>query len=157
MRTLSATALEAMLKQQTKEVFLLCLEITHPNLSPPIRVVRGIKNALVHGGNTYTAYPFDINLPGESGDELAKVTLRIDNVSREIVEAVRNLSSPATVSLFVVLASSPDIIEAGPFEMTLRDTTYDALTVEGELRWEDILNQSYPGHLFTPATCPGLF
>jgi hypothetical protein len=85
------------------------------------------------------------------------VALSIDNVDRTIVEAVRTVSSPPTASLSVVLASDPDTVEAGPFELTIREVQYDALVVTATMAVEDILNEPFPGDLFTPQNFPGLF
>jgi hypothetical protein len=57
----------------------------------------------------------------------------------------------------VVLASSPDTVEAGPFTMTLVAAEYDALVVTGELAFEDVLNEPFPGHGYIPSEYPGLF
>ena len=81
----------------------------------------------------------------------------IDNVDRQIVETLREISSPPTVSHFVVMASAPDQIEAGPFDMALREADYNSTTVTGKLVWEDFLNQKYPAHDYAPANFPGLF
>ena len=47
-RNLSAAALEGMLRQETDEVFLVCLEINEASLSDPIRVVRNDEETLAH-------------------------------------------------------------------------------------------------------------
>ena len=49
------------------------------------------------------------------------------------------------------------VVEAGPYWFMLRDITYDAMTISGEMAWEDVLNQEFPGDTLTPATAPGLF
>jgi hypothetical protein len=88
---------------------------------------------------------------------MPNVTLSIDNVDRQIVNAVRALTGPPTVTVSVVLASSPNTIEAGPYQMTLRDASYDSLVVSGTLSVEDMMNEPYPVDLMTPANFPGLF
>ncbi len=55
------------------------------------------------------------------------------------------------------MASSPDIVEAGPFNMALVTAEYDALTVTGELAFKDVLNEPFPGHAYVPGDYPGLF
>ena len=112
---------------------------------------------IVSQGETYIAYPFEIALPDEDAESVARVTLRIDNVDREIVKSLRSISSPLSVGLEVVMAASPDTVEAGPFNMTLVSAEYDALTVTGELAFEDVLNEPFPGHAYVPSDYPGLF
>jgi hypothetical protein len=155
-RTVSAVARAALNAPQTDQVFLALLTIAHANLPTPIRVVNDMVN-LTSRGDEYIAYPFNIDLPGESEDELPRVRLTIDNVDRQLVEAVRTLTTPPTITLEVVLASSPDTVEAGPFPFTLRSAEYDAFVVTGDLAFEDVLNEGFPAHSFTPNAFTGLF
>jgi len=156
MRSTSLNFRRAAYAQRTDEVILLLLTITHPDMEMPIRVVNDLQS-IMSRGNKFIAFPFEINLPEETSEQLSKVTLRIDNVDRLIVYSLRTLSSAPEVTLEAILATSPDIVEAGPFNMTLRDVKYDALVVEGTLYFEDLLNEPYPGDSFVPAHFPGLF
>ncbi|MEY2653819.1 MAG: hypothetical protein RLZZ524_847 [Pseudomonadota bacterium] len=156
MRTLSTTATAAILGAQTGEVFVVLLALAHAQLAATVRVTSDAI-ATVSNGDTYNPFPFTVALPGERGDRLAGAQLIIDNVDRSIVTALRQIGSAPTVTISVVLASSPDTIEAGPFVYTLKNASYDALTVQGDLAFEDILNEAFPGHSFVPTSHPGLF
>lgn len=156
MRTLSSAAQAAITAAQTGEAFLVLLALSHPQLAAPIRVTSDAV-ATVSGGDTFSPFPFTVQLPAERGDRLAGATLVIDNVDRSVVTALRSIGSGPTVTLKVVLASSPNTVEAGPFVYTLKNAKYDALTVEGELAFEDILNEAFPGASFVPFSHPGLF
>lgn len=155
-RNVSATLKSAAFAQRTDKVFLVLIEIDHDDLSTPIRVVNNTEN-ITSNGNVYQAYPFEINMLSDLKDELPKVTLTIDNVDRQIVQAVRTVSSAPDVTLSVVLADAPNTIEAGPFAMSLKNASYDAFVVSGELGAEDILNEPYPEGTFNPVDFPGLF
>lgn len=157
-RPLSTVAKAAIFAQQTGEVFLVLLDLEHPNFSSTIRVCNN-DLAIVSRGYTYVPFPFEISLPDETEDSPPRVSLKIDNVDRRVVTEIRSVvsGSPVTVRLFVVVASSPDTVEAGPFEFSLRDVQYDATKVEGTLLFEDVLNESFPSESFTPARFPGLF
>jgi hypothetical protein len=77
-------------------------------------------------------------LPEEGEDRPPRARLTIDNVSREIVLALRQIQAAPTVTMEVVRASEPDLVEASfPF-FRLLDVRYDALVVEGELGVEDL-------------------
>lgn len=157
-RTTSAALKTAVFSQETNKVFLVLLTIQHADIGSPdtLYFVNNYED-VSSGGDTYTAYPFMINLPGDIEDQLTQVQLVIDNVDRSIVEAIRTLTGPPTVTLSVVLSDTPDVIEAGPFEMTLRNTEWDAITVSGSLQPQDILNEPYPGDGYTPQNFPGMF
>jgi hypothetical protein len=58
----------------------------------------------------------------------------------------------------VVLASSPNTIEAGPFAMSLQQAQADAQTITGTLGYEsDIFSQQVPAQQYLPTSSPGLF
>lgn len=148
--------ISAVYRQETDEAFILLLTIDHPNLATAVRVCLNSQN-ITSRGNEYVAYPFEIDLPSDDPEQPSRVTLTIDNVDRSIVTAIRQLEGPPTVDLEVIMASTPDTVEAGPFSFTLRNANYDILSVEGELAFEDLLNEPFPAESFTPATHPGLF
>ncbi len=62
-----------------------------------------------------------------------------------------------TVTMTVVLASSPNTIEAGPFGFTVREVGYDTTTIEATLQYEDVLNDAHPADIYTPTDFRGLF
>lgn len=105
----------------------------------------------------YLPYAFEVNLPDDTAEQLPQVTLRIDNVDPVICETLRSMDSPATVTLDVVMASSPEVVEIGPFAFDLPSARYDDMAVEGTLMFEDLLNEKFPKDIMTPATTPGLF
>lgn len=156
MRNMSATATEAVLSQYTDQVFLWLLEIDHEDLAEPLRFVNSTQD-IVSNSNNYIAFPFEITLPSEDGETISDIQLTISNVDRIITETIRNMASVATITASVILASSPDDVEAGPFTMSMKEVTYNALSVTGSLRWENTLDLSYPGYTFTPSGFPGLF
>lgn len=155
-RTLSATARQALYAQETGEVFLLLLTIDHATLESPIRVANNFED-IVSNGNTYVAFPFQITLPDDLDDHPPAMRLSIDNVDRAIVEAVRSIASPPTITLDVILVAAPDTVEASFTGFTLRNCDYDALVVEGDLALEDVLNEPFPAGSFTPDLFPSAF
>lgn len=155
-RPLSLAARRALTGSETDEVFLILLTIASAEMAVPIRVVNDRAN-LTSRGNAFIAFPFDLVLPADDGETLSQVQLRIDNVDREIVAALRQLTTPPDVTMEVVRAAEPDIVEAGPFAMQLVAADYTALVVTGTLAFEDVLNARFPGDDFAPASHPGLF
>lgn len=156
MRSLSTVLQRAIYAQDTKEVVLMLLTIAHANLVTPIRVVNNLE-AITSQGYTWAAFPFEVSLPIESDDQIPVMTLRIDNVDRQIVTAVRNLQGPPDITLDIVVASQPDIVEATFVGFKLKNVSYDNLVVEGEMRLEEILSEPYPQHRMTPFHFTGLY
>lgn len=155
-RELTLAARQSLTAQETDQVWLLLLTITAVGLTEPIRVVND-RQDVTSRGNLHVAYPFECDLPGDSGETVQRVTLRIDNVDRGIISAIRAVREPPAVTLEVIRRAAPDTVEAGPFVMSLVEARADAFAVEGELVYEDVLNAPFPAHTYNPADYPGLF
>lgn len=154
-RDLSQTALHSASAEETEEVWLCLLTIEHDDLAAPIRVVNNIED-IVSRTNTYLGCPFEIDEPGDDPNGPTDARLKVDNVSKEIVTAVRLISSPPTVTIEVILASDPDNLEYSIPYLTLRDASWDASFVQGTLRFED-LSVEPVAETITPGRMPGLF
>ena len=113
MRSLTAALRYIMMQQETGEVVLVLLTITHPSLSEPIRLVNDATSEsgstnLVRGGQTYVAFPFDIQLPTDVDSEAPRARLTVCNVSREIVAFARSANPAPEVMIEIVRAAAPD-------------------------------------------------
>ena len=155
-RSISNTFTEAMFAPNTAEVPLVFLELT----SDDFATLRFVNNTadVTSNGDLYTAFPFMVDVPPEaSATQLPLSPLRIDNVSREIIEEIRSIDTPPKANIFLALHSTPDTIEAGAWEFTLLNATYDSDTIQGSLGFEDILNELFPYGTFNPKDFPALF
>lgn len=153
-REFSVTATAALVAEETDEVFLDLLIIDHADLAAPIRLVRNMEN-ITHLGQTYIGMPFDIELPDE-GERPGEARVSVDNVSREITNAIRSITSPPTVVYRLIVASDPDVIEYELSGLTLRDVTYDIGVVQGYLRYEDLTVEPVADTI-TPSRFPSMF
>ena len=155
-RNVSNSFKSAAFGQETDEVFLVLLEIDHTDLDEPIRVTSdGVQT--VSNGNTFVAYPFELSLPSNPETGISQAQLTIDNISQDIIVSIRNITTPPTVVIQVVLASAPNDVEAEFSGFELKNVSYDALTITGTLTIESFMNEPYPGGSFLPSTFPGLF
>jgi hypothetical protein len=151
----SAPAIAAANLETTDEVWLALIKIEHPAIAQPIRVVNNTQE-ITSNGELYLAGAFIISPPDDSAG-VPSCSIEIDNVDRAIVDAARAINTPATVTLSIILASSPNVIEGGPWSMSLIEVSYDPKKVTGTLAYEDFLNEQYPSRTFNPARYPGLF
>lgn len=157
MRQLSQAALQALLAQDTAEVFIPILKITHPDLTAPILLAYNTETVHRADGD-YLPYPFQINIPESSDNEAPTVNLTVDNTDLSVNDAIRSLVGMPTVEFSVVLASSPDTVEIGPYEMSLQNAQANAQTITGTLGFEqDMFSQSVPAQTYIPTNSPGLF
>lgn len=155
--TLSAAGLASINAQETSEVWLPLVVLDHEDFADPVRLVANIE-AVTHSGDVFTPYPFTIALPDETDDLGAAVVRWVaDNVSLEILDELRAVSGPIQGSVFWVLASDPDHIEIGPFDLELRGFKYNDMTISGQMTIEPILDAVFGALSMDPKNAPGLF
>ena len=127
MRRLSLNARMAQDAVASGEIEVVLFLIEHPELSAPIRLstdnaVRISVDPEVYGtvstwrgGSAADPYLWIIAsavLPGDAEDAPAQATLVLEILDAGMVELIRSFTSPATVSMAVVEASSADQVEA---------------------------------------------
>lgn len=155
-RNVSAELKQAVYAQETTQEFIVLITLSHPDLAVPIRVNSSGQD-MISNGETFIAYPFEVILPDDVDDRPPRAKLRIDNISREIILAIRTINSAPFVTIQIVMASAPDTIEAEFLDFRLANITYDQLMVEGDLTLEEFIGEPYPARVFSPADFPGLF
>lgn len=152
----SVTTRGDMFASEADEGLLVLLTIDHDDLAEPIRVVANNEN-VTSNGNEFIAYPFEIILPTSSPDAPPRAQLTIDNVTREIAQTIRQISSAPTVLIEVVRTDDFDSIEFSFPQLNLKNVRWDAGQVSGDLVSEDLQLEPYPADTFVPSNFPGLF
>jgi Domain of unknown function (DUF1833) len=156
LRSLTLATRQALFANETGEVFLFLVALSHPDMVTMFFVNNQVD--IISNGESYLAFPFELTLPDDREDVITRIQLQIDNVDRRVVEAVRSIDTPATVTVSVIRAAEPNVLVAGPIDCVLRNVSYNALTVSGDLApHENILDEPFPQHSCTPATTPGVF
>lgn len=155
-RDLSQNTLQALFAPETGEAFLVLLTLDHDDLDVPIRVTSDAVETTSQG-RVFVPYPFELIIPDERENQSPRARLRLDNISREIVAAIRSIATSPAVLMEVVRAADPDVIETSFPDFRFINVSYDALTVEGDLSIEDFTAEPYPARVFSPGDFPGLF
>ena len=166
-RTVSAALRRATYAQQTGEVPVLLVTFDHEDLDTPRRVSSDptqrveVSDRIVYGtvsrGLTFYYAPFELALPSDQEDAAPRTRVRIDATDQALVDALRALVSPVQVTMEVVLASSPDLVEAETAAFDLVDVSYSAVELEGELVLDALTREPFPAMRFDPARAPGVF
>lgn len=156
MRDTSAAARAQLYAQNATQAFLHLVTITHADLASPIYLTDNLTD-ITSDGQVFTAFPMKVVLPPDVPSEMPQVDLVIDAVDRSIIIAVRSIATPPTVTINVVMASTPDTIECGPLVYEAVAVDYNATEVRLRLEVERILSEPYPANLYTPHTAPLLF
>ncbi len=154
--TISADFKRDVYDPETGEAFLALLTLDHADISPPIRAVNNTED-IVSRGDTFVAYAFDLTMPESNAEAPPRARLVIDNVSREIAQSIRLITTAPSVLIEIIRASVPNTVEVALPLFFLRDVKWNAMQVSGELVVEDLMTEPFPALQFTPAHFPGLF
>ena len=144
----------------TDAVFLVLLSIDHDDLAAPIYCVnnnQAVTSTIPGGSTLFLATAFNFVLGRNADGEVNNAQLTIDNVDRRIVQAVRTISSPATVTAWIIMASDPNTIVQGPWNFELLNVTYNSYNVSGDLVFKAYLEEIAGTVFFPPNTFPGLY
>lgn len=136
---------------------LYLLEITHAQLSEPIRVVRDTED-LVSNGELFQKCWFEVVWPEDVENRSPRAPLRVDNVGKELTEWLDASAGGrgAQVQVMLVMRDTPDVIEDEALCDLLR-VRQDGAFVLGEIGYEDVMNLPGLGVTHRPDVSPGLF
>lgn len=136
---------------------LYLLEITHPQLAVPVRVVNDNQD-LVSNGNTFTAMAFRISLPDDVAQQMPRAQLAIDNIGRELTQWLEasNGGQGAQVRVMQVMRDTPNVIEAD-YTLDLLNVKQTVFEVTADLGYEDTLGRPALVATYRPENTPGLF
>lgn len=165
---LSAAALQAMFSPDADDDLICLLTFTGTGISPPIRLADGFtgrisedSEEIVYGvtsrSNDYIYLPLQISLPTEEQTAVPRCTLTIHDVTRYLTPVIRSISTPPSVTLELVLKSTPDVVEASFPGFLMGGITYNADTVTADLTVETLVTEPFPAGTFVPSSFPGLF
>lgn len=137
-------------------VVLHALEITHPDVPAPVRVVNDAEDRTIDG-ETYTALRFGLRLAPDAEGRTPRAELVVDNVGRPLTQWIERSGggsgSAVRVMEFLAGQSSPE------WELTLElaNVHVDQQQVTASIGYEALLGRRSVRLRHDPETSPGLF
>lgn len=172
MRRLSLNARLAQLDLRPEEIEVVLMRMTHPLLTAPIRLStdnteRITADPLVYGtrsrwgGANPVTEPYlwvvaSTLLPSDLDDAPAAASIVLENLDAGMAELLRSFTEPANVDLAVVLASSPDEVEAEYTDLRLVGCEITAGEITLRLSREEIELEQMPAGRMTRDRFPGV-
>ena len=165
--TLSPSALRAMFSPDADDDIITLLTISGPGMTTQSiadgytqrlsetadEVIYGVKSR----GSDFVFLPMEISLPTEDATAAPRCQITIHDIAYALVPALRTITQAPSVTLEMVLASDPDVVEASFPGFLLGAIQYNANTVTGELTVASLAQEPFPAHTFNPSYFPGLF
>jgi len=172
MRRLSLNQRLSLEENSTEEVEVALFHIEHAELSAPIRLSTDNTERLTddpltygtrsifNGANTLTE-PFQFvlmsaDLPSDLEAAPAEVGIVLENVTKGIADELQTVTTQATAHMAVVLASSPDEVEAEYRDLKLIRAEGDASEITLYFSRQPIEEESFPADRMTKQRFPGL-
>jgi hypothetical protein len=164
-RSLSLTLRTALNAQETGEVPVFLLTVTHDDLATPLRFSSDptsriseepLRYGTVSRSDTYDFLPMTLTLPDDSDGTPPAFSITLDNVMRDMIPLLRSVSTPAQVTIELVLASDPDSVEVTWPDFDLVNASYDAGQISIDLAVNSLATEPYPAGTFTPGAFPAL-
>lgn len=138
------------------EALLVLLEIDHPFVSEPIRLVNDSQDFLFDGHN-YIAMPFSVNRHSDVQGELPKTTLNIPNVGRSLVKWIDSSGGGRNASISVILARRSSVMEEERINFGIGSVTINNEMVTFSLIIQNNLVKRSMRYVFDTKRAMGLF
>jgi len=155
MRQLSNNVLFELFEQTSSNPFLTLITLSHASFAT-LRIVNNSEN-IISRGDTFLSFPVKITLPTDDGTSEREVQLEMDNAGLDLITEIRSVTTPIDVKLEMILASTPDTVEIAIEELKIRNITYNARSIRGNLYFVDFLNTEMTSEKYTPILFPGIF
>jgi hypothetical protein len=155
-RALAPVTQAAINSADTDKVFVALVTITHADLAQPIRLCTDTANTLSRG-NIYQAWPMQMTLLSDEEGTPPRASIIFDNVDRTIIQQLRTLGESPDITIEVVRADAPDVVEVNLPNMRVGTVTYNFQTIEMDLTLDYFLTEPASHAQFDPSRFPGLF
>jgi len=130
MKILPANLILEKNRLSTTGVWVLLLDITLPDTSV-IRLARNTED-VVFGGNTYTAFPFEIDANKSNAQgQIPSVALRVSNVTRSLQPYIEQYNGAVGFSIRITVVNSSYLAE----NYTELQMTFDVLSCLSDSSW----------------------
>lgn len=172
MRRVSLNARLAQDAASTAEIYVALFYITHASLDAPVRLStdnteRLTNEPLMYGtrstwmGSNPATEPFlfvlaSTVLPSDLDDAPAAGNIILENVDNDIAKLLRGYTDLATIHMAIVLADTPNVVEAEYRDLKIMSHDINAGEVTLSFSREDIEDEYYPRDRMTKDRFPGL-
>ncbi|MER9546499.1 DUF1833 domain-containing protein [Mesorhizobium sp. M0437] len=170
MRRVSLNARLALDQVATDELEVVLVIIEHPLLDAPVRLSsdnadRISVEPLMYGtrstwrtddGSPFLFIMLDALVPDEEDDAPAQASLVLEILDSDIADILTATTVQATCHMAIVLASSPDNVEAEWIGLLMTGADGDSGQVSIKFSMEPITGEPYPADRMTKERFPGL-
>jgi hypothetical protein len=135
----------------------ILLEISHPDLSEPVRVINDTQD-LTSNDKLFIGCPFRFVMPDDFEGQIPKAKLAVDNVGRDLMYWIETSGGGegSSVRIMQIMRSRPDTIE-WEITMNLFNVVVNMQEVSADLGHENLFSKPAIHAQFRPDNSPGVF
>lgn len=156
-RSYSAQYKSTLAQVSMEEAPLILLQIDHPELTTPVRVVNDTQD-ITSNGNLFIAFPFACTLPDDFENQLPRARIIIGNAGRDLMGFIESTDGAigSTAKFQQVMRSRPNQVE---FEITMSlfNVVATNLEVTAELGFDNLFAKPAVSVSYRPENSIGLF
>jgi hypothetical protein len=154
--SLSPAMMAQLFAQESNDPFLFLLTLSHSSWGEEIYLVNNTE-AITSRGKEFVAFPMSIKLPIDDGETARSFSIEFDNVSLQLIEGIRTVTTPISVKIEMILASIPDEVQMSQEELLIQNITYNKSRVVATVILDSFLNTEVTSERYGPTNFPGLF
>ncbi len=143
---------------------LAALEITHPEIAEPVRVINDAQDRVI-AGETYVALRFNARIAADQPGRVPVAELSLDNVGREVTTWISQAQMTASgiqavsVRVMIVVTTADRAVDAPDYDVTMDvlSVTATSQNITARLGFDPLLGRAAVALRHDPQTSPGLF
>jgi len=156
----------------TEEIYVVLMEITHDDLDAPIRLStdnakRVSSDPLVYGTRSswrdanplsepYLWVIASVLVPSDQDDAPSSGSFALETLDSSVTKLLLSFTDPAQLNIAVVLASSPDLVEAEWLGLDITTAAIDSGEIALTFSREEVELERFPFARLTRNRFPGL-
>lgn len=153
---LSPELIGQLFAQESNDPFLSLVTLSHETFDQPIYLVNNTKN-ITSRGNVFQAFPMTIRFPVDDGESARDFQIEFDNVSLELIQAIRSVTTQIGVTVELILASIPDVVQMSQEDLFIATMSYNKTKITARIVLDTFLNVALTSESYTPVSYPGMF
>lgn len=110
-----------------------------------------------HKGNPYVFLPYRIPYPQSEAGRAPETSIEIDNLTRELIPYVRQMTGRARIDIITIHTSDLDRVQTSITGLYVNGWEYDDASLRGQLGINTLTDTAYPAHSYTRDRFPGMF
>lgn len=152
---LSPELLAQIFGQSSNDPFLTLVTLTHTSFDTIYLVNNTVD--ITSRGQVYRAFPMKVRLPVDDGESARDFQMEFDNVSLELIEEIRSVTTQIGVKMEMILTSMPNVVQMSQDDLFISNLSYNALRITATIILDSFLNVAMTSEQYNPDNFPGLF